>query len=133
MAKTKAELIEEAKKLGVEVDEKSKVAEIKALVEKAVSDASSEEKPVTEPQNGSDDEPQVAKAGKRSAKAIKEAEEQQAKEERKAAGEEAREAQEETGEARTPSHRAPRQGLSQERRTAGERQTLYARTGRGAG
>ncbi len=98
MAKTKAELIEEAKKLGIEVDEKAKVAEIKALVDDAAKDADEavteevtdtvpEEKPATEPENGSDDEPQTAKAGKRSAKALREAEEKQAKEERKAAGE----------------------------------------------
>ena len=71
MAKTKAELIAEAKELGIEVDEKAKVAEIKALI-----DTSTETEDV-----------QVAKAGKRSAKAIKEAEEKQAKEERKASGE----------------------------------------------
>jgi large subunit ribosomal protein L1 len=92
MAKTKAELLEEAKKLGIEVDEKAKVAEIKALVESAVSDTAEQEKPATEPENGSEEAqsageaPDVAKAGKRSAKALREAEEEQAKQERKAAG-----------------------------------------------
>jgi large subunit ribosomal protein L1 len=77
MAKTKAELLEEAKKLGLEVDEKAKVAEIKTLID----GAGIEEDTV------STDEPQLAKAGKRSAKAVKEAEEKQAKEERKVSGE----------------------------------------------
>lgn len=70
MAKTKKELLEEAKKLGIKTDEKAKVAEIRELIKNAVSD-----------------EPEVAKAGKRSAKALREAEEEQAKEERKASGE----------------------------------------------
>lgn len=69
MAKTKAELLEEAKKLGIKVDSKLKVAEIQELIK------------------GSEvAEPQVAKAGKRSAKALAEEEEKQAKEERKASG-----------------------------------------------
>lgn len=76
MAKTKAELLEEAKKLGIEVDEKAKVAEMQALIK----EKTAEPEPVDEPR------PQTAKAGKRSAKALKEAEEQQAKEERKASG-----------------------------------------------
>lgn len=76
MAKTKAELLEEAKKLGIEVDEKAKVADIKALIDGV------ESKEETETETA-----QVAKAGKRSAKAIKEAEEKQAKEERKAGSE----------------------------------------------
>jgi large subunit ribosomal protein L1 len=75
MAKTKAELLEEAKKLGIEVDKKAKVAEIKSLIEGAG------EQPAE-----ASDEPQVAKAGKRSAKALKETETKQAKEERKATG-----------------------------------------------
>lgn len=68
MAKTKAELLEEANNLGIEVDDNLKVVEIQALI------------------NGKTpaEEPQAAKAGKRSAKALKEAEEKQAKEERKA-------------------------------------------------
>lgn len=79
MAKTKAELIEEAKKLGVEVDEKAKVAEIKALIEDAGEKEA--EAPVEE------ETPQAAKAGKRSAKALREEAELQAKEERKVSGE----------------------------------------------
>jgi ribosomal protein L1 len=70
MAKTKAALLEEAKKLGLEVTTKHTIAEIQA----AIAEAGESEAP-------------VAKAGKRSAKALKEAEEQQAKEERKASSE----------------------------------------------
>jgi large subunit ribosomal protein L1 len=92
MAKTKAELLEEAKSLGIDVDDKLKVAEIQALIKEkgaeapkneAVSDTAPAEEPATEAAEG----PQLAKAGKRSAKAVREAEEQQAKEERKAGGE----------------------------------------------
>lgn len=93
MAKTKKELLEEAKKLGIEVDEKAKVADVQKLInegaeqaepqDKPVSDTDSAEKAAVEPQ----DAPQTAKAGKRSAKALKEAEEKQAKEERKTGGE----------------------------------------------
>lgn len=89
MAKTKKELLEEAKKLGIEVDEKAKVADIQKLInevgaqtdvqDKPVSDTDAGEKPAAEPQ----DAPQTAKAGKRSAKALKEAEDKQAKEDRK--------------------------------------------------
>lgn len=93
MAKSKAELLEKAKLLGIEVDGKAKVAEIQELIknvdktaevavseEEAVAEATEGVEPVTEPA----DEPQVAKAGKRSAKALEEAAEKQAKEERKA-------------------------------------------------
>jgi large subunit ribosomal protein L1 len=87
MAKTKAELLEEAKGLGIEVDAKLKVAEIQALInnhemtaEVATSEAEVSEETDSEPLEA----PEVAKAGKRSAKALKEAEEQQAKEARKA-------------------------------------------------
>lgn len=88
MAKTKAELLEEAKTLGLEVTAKNTVAEIQAAIESAQGDtqpASSEvaDKETVEPT----EDTIVAKAGKRSAKALKEAEEKQAKEERKATGE----------------------------------------------
>jgi large subunit ribosomal protein L1 len=69
MAQTKKELLEQAKTLGVEVDAKAKVADIKALI------AESADKP-------------AKKAGKRSAKALKETAEKEAKEERKQSGEE---------------------------------------------
>lgn len=83
MAKTKKELLEEAKALGIEVDAKSKVADIQSLIdaeELAKSQAVVPEAP------SADDKP-LAKAGKRSAKALEEAAEKQAKEERKASGE----------------------------------------------
>lgn len=64
MAKTKTELLEEAKKLNLEMTEKNTVAEINA----AIADLKK-----------STEEPKLAKAGKHSAKGIKEAEEKQAK------------------------------------------------------
>lgn len=78
MAKTKAELLQEAKNLGIEADSKLKVAEIQALIDEKGTEA-----PVQE----AAEDTSVAKAGKRSAKALKEAEEKQAKEERKVSGE----------------------------------------------
>jgi ribosomal protein L1 len=90
MAKTKAELLEEAKGLGIEVDAKAKVAEIQALINNKQMDTAPQtaEAEVETEVTTVDDEPVVvAKAGKRSAKAVAEAEEKQAKEERKASGE----------------------------------------------
>ncbi|HVV26060.1 MAG TPA: 50S ribosomal protein L1 [Candidatus Saccharimonadales bacterium] len=96
MAKTKAELLEEAKKLGIEVADKAKVAEIKALIDQAevseaetataeeTADAAATAEVTAEPEPAA---AEVAKAGKRSAKALKEAEEKEAKEARKASGE----------------------------------------------
>jgi large subunit ribosomal protein L1 len=94
MAKTKKELLEEAKALGIEVDAKSKVAEIQALIdakEAAMPKEPKIEKPEVEEAAETDesalaDKP-LAKAGKRSTKALEEAAEKQAKEERKASGE----------------------------------------------
>lgn len=74
MAK-KAELLEEAKKLGLEVSEKNTVLEIQTALEES-SAKDKEGQPVV-------DKIVTAKAGKRSAKALKEAEEKEAKEERK--------------------------------------------------
>lgn len=97
MAK-KAELLEEAKKLGLEVTGKNTIAEIEAAI------AGMSQTPVEPIEKGdlsvaeegeaiqaeeAEEEKKVAKAGKRSAKAIAEAEEKQAKEERKAATKEA--------------------------------------------
>lgn len=79
MAKSKAELLEEAKKLGLDVTEKNTVAEITAAIESGAA-----------PAEEIAEEKITAKAGKRSAKSLKEAEEKEAKEERKekvAAGE----------------------------------------------
>lgn len=73
MAKTKAELLEEAKTLDLEVTEANTVVEINEAIKAA-----------TDKAEASAEEGHTAKAGKRSAKAIAEAEEKQAKEERKA-------------------------------------------------
>jgi large subunit ribosomal protein L1 len=78
MAK-KAELLETAKTLGLKVTEKNTIAEIEA----AIAGAPAAEAPVEE---ASTEEVVVAKAGKRSAKAIAEAEAKVEKEARKAAG-----------------------------------------------
>lgn len=74
MAK-KAELLEQAKKLKLEVTEKNTIAEIEAAIKQAGEALAEPEK-----KEG------VAKAGKRSEKALKEAEEKAKKEERKATG-----------------------------------------------
>ncbi len=89
MAKTKAELIKEAKELGIEVPAKATIAAIQELIknapskEETVTDTAEGNKSATEPV----EEPQVAKAGKRSAKALEEAAAKEAKEERKASAE----------------------------------------------
>ncbi len=77
MAKSKAELLEEAKGSGLEVTAKNTVAEIQAAIEENDIDSGLE----------TSEEPKLAKAGKRSAKALEEASAKQAKEERKASGE----------------------------------------------
>lgn len=79
MAK-KAELLEEAKKLNLEVTEKNTIAEIEA----AIAGAAKPAEEVTE-EAQTDDKP-AAKAGKRSEKALKEAEAKEEKEARKEAG-----------------------------------------------
>lgn len=78
MAK-KAELLDQAKKLKLEVTTKSTIAELEAAI--AAAGVSVEEAPKKNPPAGG-----VAKAGKRSEKAIKEAEEKLEKEARKEAG-----------------------------------------------
>lgn len=82
MAK-KAELLEQAKELSLEVTEKNTVAEITEAISAAASKEQQPPKTEDGEQEAEAGKP-LAKAGKRSAKAIKEAEEQQAKEERKA-------------------------------------------------
>lgn len=77
MAKTKAELLEEAKALSLEVTEKNTVAEITEAIKAATE---------TQEAETLDQEAKVTKAGKRSAKAVREAEEHAEKEARKAAG-----------------------------------------------
>ena len=75
MAKSKAELLKEAKGLGLEVTEKNTIAEINALI------AGISQTPVEPVEEG---DTTIAKAGKRSQKALAEADEKAAKEERKA-------------------------------------------------
>jgi large subunit ribosomal protein L1 len=86
MAKTKKELLEQLAAMGIEdVNPKAKVAELEEMI--AAAQPASAEVPVEELEVTAEaevEEPQVAKAGKRSAKAIKESEEKVAKEERKA-------------------------------------------------
>lgn len=72
MAK-KAELLEKAQSLGLEVTERNTIAQIEEAIANANTDAPTEEV----------EEPKLAKAGKRSAKAVREAEEAEAKEARK--------------------------------------------------
>lgn len=91
MAQSKADLLQEAEALGLAVDPKSKVSEIRALidahnnteVEPPVAEISEQSETAEEPE----EEIATAKAGKRSAKAQAEAAEKQAKEERKASEE----------------------------------------------
>jgi len=84
MAK-KAELLEKAAELKLEVSEKNTIAEIEA----AIAGASTPEVVVTEAiavEEVATEEPKLAKAGKRSAKAIAEVEAKEEKEARKEAG-----------------------------------------------
>jgi large subunit ribosomal protein L1 len=89
MAQTKADLLEEAKTLGIEVDSKLKVAEIQALIKEKTAEPAPVEETSTAVELTAEttEATAVAKAGKRSAKSIREAEEQEAKEARKASGE----------------------------------------------
>lgn len=88
MAKTKQALLEEAQALGIEVDAKAKVAEIQALLNNHQMNVDTTVEATTEADVEVEAEAApTAKAGKRSAKALAEAEEKQAKEERKASGE----------------------------------------------
>jgi len=77
MAKTKAELLDEAKKLKLEVTAKNTVAEITEALQKANEVKPTEEKDSSEVKSASSKP--TAKAGKRSEKGQKEAEEKQAK------------------------------------------------------
>ncbi|MBC7565162.1 50S ribosomal protein L1 [Candidatus Saccharibacteria bacterium] len=86
MAK-KANLLEEAKKLGLDVSDKNTVAQIEAAIVDAQEPANAEttvSEEVTE--EVATEEPKLAKSGKRSAKAIAEAEAKVEKEARKEAG-----------------------------------------------
>lgn len=93
MAKTKKDLLAEAQQLGIEINPKAKVADIQAAI-KAHGIATAEVAPseTTESvsiEDSSSDEQPIAKAGKRSAKALEEEAKKQAKEERKASTDEA--------------------------------------------
>ncbi|HYG83818.1 MAG TPA: 50S ribosomal protein L1 [Verrucomicrobiae bacterium] len=80
MAK-KAELLEEAKKLGLDVNESNTIAEIEAAI------AEAPQKEATETEETSEEKAaRTTKAGKHSAKAQREAEEAEAKEARKTSG-----------------------------------------------
>lgn len=81
MTKTKPELLEEASKLKLEVSDKNTMAEINEAIKTAKKAKEEAVKEVV-----SHREAVVAKAGKRSEKALKEAEEKIEKEERKEAG-----------------------------------------------
>ena len=85
MAKTKKELLEEAKQLGVEIDTKARIADIQAAI-KAHGPAAAEVAPAVE-ETPTEEGPKLAKAGKRSHKALEEEAEKQAKEARKATDE----------------------------------------------
>lgn len=89
MAKSKSELLKEGKAAGLELNEKNTVAEITAALEKAdkiQADTSkvANDTPKEELDEKATKERPLAKAGKRSAKSVAEAEEKAAKEERKA-------------------------------------------------
>lgn len=79
MAK-KADLLQKANELNLDVTEKNTIAEIESAIELATSNTTTTEEATSQ----TTPETKVAKAGKRSAKAIKEAEDLEAKEARKA-------------------------------------------------
>jgi large subunit ribosomal protein L1 len=81
MAK-KAELLDQAAKLNLNLTEKNTLAEIEDAIEDALKTQSEAQDEETQDQLP-DEKPGVAKAGKRSAKALKEADEKAQKEERK--------------------------------------------------
>jgi len=86
MAK-KADLLLEAKELGLEVTEKNTIAEIEAALKGAEKAPATEEVAEVESEEvAENDDAPLAKAGKRSAKAIAEAEAKEAKELRKESG-----------------------------------------------
>ena len=85
MAK-KADLLAEAAKLNLEVTEKNTIAEIEAAIASATPVEVTEDAPVDEATEAPVEEEHLAKAGKRSAKAIAETEAKLEKEARKEAG-----------------------------------------------
>ncbi len=88
MAKSKKELLEEAAAAGLAVTAKNTIAEIQAALDgqaKPAEEVASIE--AEAPEEAAADDKSLAKSGKRSAKALEEAEAKLAKEERKASGE----------------------------------------------
>lgn len=112
MAKSKAELLAEAKKLKLEVTTKNTIAEITAAIEAAGTPAAADEAETKEVK--------TAKAGKRSEKALKEAEEKTAKVEAQAHREEVK--AEEAAKPRQPQ----RVTTKLERRAKGYRKSTEA-------
>lgn len=119
MAKTKADWLQEAQKLGLEVTEKNTVAEIQAAIkaadqqqavtpEDAASTSATENEAEDTGVETDDAEERVTKAGKRSAKARREAAEEEARQARK------EEAQEEEAAKKGP---APKTRTQFERRS----------------
>lgn len=82
MTKTKPELLEEASKLKLDVTDKNTIAEINEAIKVAKKEKEEKSKEVIAHREAT-----VAKAGKRSEKAVKEAKEKADKEERKESGE----------------------------------------------
>lgn len=82
MAK-KAELLEEATKLGLEVSSKNTIAEIEKMISESPDEDQTPDSTLDSKLKTQDSTPPTAKAGKRSAKALKEDEEKAEKEERK--------------------------------------------------
>jgi large subunit ribosomal protein L1 len=87
MAKTKKELLEEASALGIQIDSKAKITDIQTAIKARENEPAAEEAPLATESTDDMEEVSLAKAGKRSAKALAKAEEKQAKEERKTSGE----------------------------------------------
>jgi len=83
MAK-KADLLEEAKKLNLEVTEKNTIAEITEAIKNAEQPEETSETPSVSKETKETEEKKFTKAGKHSKKAAEEAEAEEAKEERKA-------------------------------------------------
>jgi large subunit ribosomal protein L1 len=139
MAK-KANLLEEAKKLGLDVSDKNTVAQIEAAIVDAESAVALVEAAVSgeDVTVGGEEAPaeateKVAKAGKRSAKAIAEAEAKEVKEARKAAGDTSSEDGEEASMPKGPKPvtrpRIERRGKKyQEAAKLVEKDTLYSLT-----
>lgn len=118
MAK-KAELLEQAKKLKIDVSSKNTIAEIESAIKKAdkpttkktdkeITDGDTKETTEDKTKTDSKGQEKLAKAGKRSAKGIAEAEEKAEKEERKAHADEAKTEEEKPAKPKIIEKRRPR-------------------------